>query len=307
MRVKYFSQIWSQDVSGKEHILGQNQVALWNDKTHGRNPVKLQHRVLAVPVDDADPHKCITAGGDSVLIPTVAQLADPVIRDLYCIEQDKRLSPAFGWFFQGLHGTNLLAPTEQMYADKYTGFRKGCQLTVYDVGEIFTAGSKAYMAVDVFLPHIFVEPLHEDDAADTMYDIVTKREVRVVDTNLESTFRLRTVLGEYDGEYVADTILRHIIAKMWEITSHANASYEKCFKLAQYAKFYIGYKFDTTEQTDKEPIPAEDSLRKITRRVFLGDIGTIDTALQPLYSSQKERFAHTYHDVRYGATDIKTY
>lgn len=309
MKVKYFSQLWEMDTNGTEHIVGTNQVALWNDRTHGRKPVKLQHRVLAVPVDDNDPDKCLVVGSaDGVLIPSIAQMQkNPAVEKLYFAEQDKKLYPAFGWFFQGLHCSNLLAPAEQLFADKYTGFRKGEQLAVHEVAEAFRAGQKAYMSIYTFLPHIFVEPLDEKDAADTMYDIVSKKEVRVVDTNITSTFKMRTALDKLDGEYVASVILQHLVAKMWEVTSHKNASYEYCFSAAEHAKFYIGYPFDANEATDKAPILAADSPRKITRRVFLGDLESMDTALQPLYKEQKEELIRTYYDVRYGATSVKTY
>lgn len=307
MKIKYFSQLWEMDTKGNEHIIGTNQIALWNDESYGCNPVKLQHRVLATPVDDNDPMACIVTDGTSVAIPTIHEMSDPARAALFCHEADKKLSPAFGWFFQGLHCTNLWAPSEQLVSDKYTGFREGGRLCIRDVTRTFQLSGKTFTNVDEFLPHIFVEPMDPADAGTVMYDIVTKTEVKVVDTYLPSTFRMRTALGGNDGEYVASTLLRHMIAKMWEVTSHAQKNYEYCFAAAKHAKFYIGYQYDPVQATDTAPIKAEDSARKIPKRIFLADIDTNDTALRPLYEEQRSMLAQTYHDVRYGASSVKTY
>lgn len=122
-KIKYFSQVWERDTLYKEHILGQNQVALWNDPSYGVNPVLLQHRVLAVPVSDKNSMEVLGAY-KSVEIPTVSQMGNPAQYALFCEEAEEKISAAFGWFFQGLHGTNPWIPSERMFSDKFSGFRQ---------------------------------------------------------------------------------------------------------------------------------------------------------------------------------------
>lgn len=161
--------------------------------------------------------------------------------------------------------------------------------------------------MDSFLPHIMVSPLDENDAGDVMYDIVERKNVKVVDTGLLSTFRVRPSLLHEVGDFAADILLRYRVAKLWEMTSTRNASYEACWNASKYAKFYIGYKFDPRLATDQAPIAAEEAVRKIPRRMCLADLSSSTTALAPLLSDQPAIVAATQAELRYGAPGIKTY
>lgn len=305
-KVRYFSQVWEMDTAGREHILGHNQVILWNDPTYGSNPVRIQNRVLAVPVSDTDPMKIPTANG-YVTIPTVAQMQNPAVCALFCDSAENKISSMFGWFFQGLHCTNPWIPSEKMFADKFSGFRKGEQLAIKDVTDAFQDSSISYTRMEDFLPHIMVSPMDPDDAGDTMFDIVTGKDVKVVDTGLLATFRSRNALHDGAGEFATSTLLRHLVAKLWEVTSKRNAPYSVCWKASAHAKYYIGYKFDVRHNVERRPIPAEESRRKLQRRTYLADVSAHTTVLSPLYETQANLIKTTYSDLKLGATGIKTY
>lgn len=305
MKIKYFSQIWEQDTDGTEHLLAPNQVALTTDLSYGRNPAKIQHRVLAIPVTDNNPMSVLAADGSTVKIPDTHTSMTLAAIALFEKEISKRLPINFGWYTQGLHCTNTLCPSELARFDRYSGFKKAGALYVRDVVSIMRAGAVNYDCAEEFLPHIMVEVYDDDDAGNDMYDIVERRMVRVIDTYRMATFRMRNVLGDHGCELVADVLLRHMIAQNYIASSKKNPTYEQAYDKAATAKVYVGYQYDTREPLKQEPVKAASAVRELARRTVVLDPGTYP--LSALYDSQAEWLKIFHHDVRYGSVDVKMY